>query len=712
VECSSDFAVFGDSSVPPPLSLSSPELGSGEPWVTSPLRNAVSSTELLHEQAIARFYRAVTAEEAENTRLRMATGQPAIPTEAEGFSRKVHTRTLELAPKQELRWRKGKQITLEDSRVISEAATRVVGASPQPEVNLKSALVRKEPVRLFTEEDEEEEEEEEEEDEEEEEEEPEGISVKTVTGVGDNKHHSMLGNGQNENKAREEKRGVKEEQQEMELQEEDEEEQADEEMLEDFYENEELKEEESLGEESSEFDEEEDLYKSMEDEEDTHESGGLVTRQIERFAEQEEDTYHPSSMVPLSRASERQNLTYPNSEASSALQSILKHNVRFQEDLEDTTRRKREIPLKELERSPPKSFRECLPKELKPSFISDRRARSISPLEPQRIEQSRPLAQEEDIRRKERVRTGDEKASMPAETAPSVERLPIWTPGSRISAPKPNGHIAAATISTAEPVIKTVKSVVLAAEAAKQKRMSTRKASVEEDTEASRAVADYYGDIIRDHARPKKTVRQYLNTAEMKAAAYVSKQEEKNVPKSDPAAPRTPEQGPEQQPELVVETQRATVEQSTHDKHAAAVQRSRAPRTMSRTPEVTVIRQSSKDRSRVPSTERFSAKPSQQLPELTCGFSPERTQPEEPPEELRPATTNLDEHLQVTNKKWRSVFSYLADVAMFLVACWLYVFKDERLAIPVLVLMVYRQLHEAVKRKLPKLPQLPWKRSS
>ena len=65
VDCSSDFAVFGDGGVPPPLSLSSPELGCGEPWVISPLRNAVSSTELLHEQAMARFYLAVAAEEAE-----------------------------------------------------------------------------------------------------------------------------------------------------------------------------------------------------------------------------------------------------------------------------------------------------------------------------------------------------------------------------------------------------------------------------------------------------------------------------------------------------------------------------------------------------------------------------------------------------------------------------------------------------------------------
>nr|CAD7409633.1 unnamed protein product [Timema cristinae] len=57
-------------SIPPPMSLSSPELGSGEIIVTPPLRNAVSSTELLHEKAMARFYQAVAQEEAEKARLR------------------------------------------------------------------------------------------------------------------------------------------------------------------------------------------------------------------------------------------------------------------------------------------------------------------------------------------------------------------------------------------------------------------------------------------------------------------------------------------------------------------------------------------------------------------------------------------------------------------------------------------------------------------
>ncbi|XP_016904994.2 muscle M-line assembly protein unc-89 isoform X2 [Apis cerana] len=50
--------------IPPPMSLSLPELFSAEHQVVETLREAVSSTELLHERAMERFYRAVAAEEA------------------------------------------------------------------------------------------------------------------------------------------------------------------------------------------------------------------------------------------------------------------------------------------------------------------------------------------------------------------------------------------------------------------------------------------------------------------------------------------------------------------------------------------------------------------------------------------------------------------------------------------------------------------------
>ncbi|KAB0796887.1 hypothetical protein PPYR_10948 [Photinus pyralis] len=46
--------------------------------------------------------------------------------------------------------------------------------------------------------------------------------------------------------------------------------------------------------------------------------------------------------------------------------------------------------------------------------------------------------------------------------------------------------------------------------------------------------------------------------------------------------------------------------------------------------------------------------------------------------------------------KVRSTMDYITDLAMFIVACWLYFFTNELFAIPVLLVMVYRQLKEEI----------------
>lgn len=69
--------------IPPPMSLSLPELFSARHQVVEVMRSAVSSTELLHERAMERFYRAVAAEEASEiakrkTQLERQTGELAL----------------------------------------------------------------------------------------------------------------------------------------------------------------------------------------------------------------------------------------------------------------------------------------------------------------------------------------------------------------------------------------------------------------------------------------------------------------------------------------------------------------------------------------------------------------------------------------------------------------------------------------------------------
>lgn len=49
----------------------------------------------------------------------------------------------------------------------------------------------------------------------------------------------------------------------------------------------------------------------------------------------------------------------------------------------------------------------------------------------------------------------------------------------------------------------------------------------------------------------------------------------------------------------------------------------------------------------------------------------------------------------------RSAFSYTTDLVLFVVACYVYLFKDARLVLPILALMIYRQLGEVISAYIP-----------
>lgn len=53
------------------------------------------------------------------------------------------------------------------------------------------------------------------------------------------------------------------------------------------------------------------------------------------------------------------------------------------------------------------------------------------------------------------------------------------------------------------------------------------------------------------------------------------------------------------------------------------------------------------------------------------------------------------------HEKVRSALSYATDLVLFLVACYVYLFKDARLVLPILGLIIYRQVGDALRRCLP-----------
>ncbi|KFB35641.1 AGAP007556-PA-like protein [Anopheles sinensis] len=78
----------------------------------------------------------------------------------------------------------------------------------------------------------------------------------------------------------------------------------------------------------------------------------------------------------------------------------------------------------------------------------------------------------------------------------------------------------------------------------------------------------------------------------------------------------------------------------------------------------------------------------------------------EPPPLLTTPTKAIEPESQPTTADSAEVglkptVSYLTDVALFAIACWLYLFKNPKLAIPVILLIMYRHIREAVKDKIP-----------
>lgn len=70
-------------------------------------------------------------------------------------------------------------------------------------------------------------------------------------------------------------------------------------------------------------------------------------------------------------------------------------------------------------------------------------------------------------------------------------------------------------------------------------------------------------------------------------------------------------------------------------------------------------------------------------------------------EEMEPPPKTPEQILDEVQENVRSTISYIIDVGLFIVACWVYIFKDVRLVLPILGLLVYRQLGEALNAQIP-----------
>lgn len=123
---------------PPPLSQSAPELNVSPP--DGPvMRAALSSSELLYERAMARFYKAVEYEEIENARKRSASVEQETRRRSFSIDQEGRRLSLQTEP-QEATMTRLKMNSLSETEKMSVIRRRLSGESPSLQINIPRRL--------------------------------------------------------------------------------------------------------------------------------------------------------------------------------------------------------------------------------------------------------------------------------------------------------------------------------------------------------------------------------------------------------------------------------------------------------------------------------------------------------------------------------------------------------------------------------------------
>ncbi|XP_035438671.2 uncharacterized protein LOC118268328 [Spodoptera frugiperda] len=199
-------------------------------------------------------------------------------------------------------------------------------------------------------------------------------------------------------------------------------------------------------------------------------------------------------------------------------------------------------------------------------------------------------------------------------------------------------------------------------------------------SEEGRTVIDYYGSIVKEYGSHKKSsTPMYLKTEDLKAVAEKQQLEIQ------------PENGEENK---VMKTKKV-VNKTNNSKVTALKGKPASP--INNKPMKTKV---------MPTVEK---KQTEKKPKATVSTTAESnmqtTTQQVVLRKAERATIVIPINYQELEKKAmmnvRSAIDYTVDVCLLLLAFWVYFFKDERLAIPFLILIIYRQLQETLLLNIP-----------
>lgn len=674
--------------IAPPMSLSAPELGSGEPPEPPPLRSAFSSTELLHDRAMARFYQDQEREEAESSLQRRGSLQRRASLERRpsrtktGSLQDIHS-VVKPIKEEEEEAAQPERPTSAGRKSPRLEIVRGILTSERVEANLQSG---KHDRKTFSRE-----------------------SMDSVISIDDTHRKLLVQQTSEEDMEYEDSSTDEGEEDEYD---EDEEEPItedilDEEMDEDF-------EDEEEEEEFSNYDKKEPLYTS-ESEEDALYSYSL-----------DEDTYIPTTVnmkydedTMISAYEGRGPLILGSKNQPSTSSKVPKFSSL--EGLSTEAKSSHgEVKLKPILKRPSAEIADTKTNEFvekRGSPTNDGESKTKTMFEPEkRFEPNfNPTIPKPILKVREPSQERQIPVTLKTETELGPNRQsPSKTNIDELSDYETSSKKKQVRIEEPEDV-----------KAASERRENS--ARLAEEIEGSRVLISHYSDIVAEYSKTRRPPRTplYLDYESLKAAA---EKEEENLPpvipditvdEPGPEPEPDPEPEPEQEqeiepepeaplevePEPELETKPEKIEEPVkllrHSVHFEPVPEEQAPPKPS---------------------EKLRGKPPSCLKKRSP--SPMKKRSSSPRKKVM---SSVDEHSEVsvsrytmesartpspvlparliinTEKKVHSYFDFMMDLSLFILACWLYLFKDERLAIPVLCLMIYRQAHDAFLRKMEAL---------
>lgn len=199
-------------------------------------------------------------------------------------------------------------------------------------------------------------------------------------------------------------------------------------------------------------------------------------------------------------------------------------------------------------------------------------------------------------------------------------------------------------------------------------------------TEEGRTVIEYYDNIVREYKSNKKPATPlYLNTEDLKHVA--EEQQEKSEQEAE-------------QKKLVKKNKTAAIKRNANkeadkSKTGNSIAKQAKPKHTNLTKQKPVKREKTISPKAQDKERENAEKYTQQILLKTT----ERATIVIP--------IDYQELEEKAKENVRSAIHYMVDVCLLMLAFWVYFFKDERLAIPFLILIIYRQLQETILCNIP-----------